>query len=431
MEERVFQHAVLFGEGLRKRRLAAGLSLTQLSRQVHYSKGQLSKVERGIKAPSPELVRLCDAALSANGELASLMQRKSVSRSAATGITDDNEGWLMQLSSVGQSWIRPMTRRKMLGVGALSLPGAYLAGNLDFRDHASATIPELFRSIFDHYRQIGQLSQPGIVLPALISQAHALDGLAGNTAGRDRQQLLILASRYTEYIGWLVQETGNDDAALWWTRRAADLAEAGGDPRLAAYGLVRHALITLYHDDAERTTQLSQRAQHARVTSRIRGLAALHEAQGHALASDYNASMRALDRASVLLSRPPTDDQPVIGTSNLPDPAEMIRGWCLYDLGRPAAAAEVIGRALAVVPDQALRTRARYGARRALALAVAGDIDHACHLAAELIPGFLQLGSATIAKDLRVLACTLGRHPGNPRAREVAPRLSAALRAIA
>lgn len=187
----MFQHTVLFGEELRKRRLAAGLSLTQLSQQVHYSKGQLSKVERGIMAPSPELVRLCDVALSANGELASLMRRESVIRSVAAGITDDNEGWLMQLSSVGQSWIRPMTRRKLLGAGALSLPGAYLAGNLDFQDHARATIPELFHSIFDHYRQIGQLSQPGIVLPALVSQAHALHGLAGDTAGRDRQQILF------------------------------------------------------------------------------------------------------------------------------------------------------------------------------------------------------------------------------------------------
>lgn len=116
----MFQHAVLFGEELRKRRLAVGLSLTQLSQQVHYSKGQLSKVERGIMAPSPELVRLCDAAFSANGELASLMRRESVIRLVAAGITDDNEGWLMQLSSVGQSWIRPMTRRKLLGAGALS-----------------------------------------------------------------------------------------------------------------------------------------------------------------------------------------------------------------------------------------------------------------------------------------------------------------------
>ena len=41
-----------FGEELRKRRLDAGLSLTALSAVVHYSKAQLSKVERGIKRPA-------------------------------------------------------------------------------------------------------------------------------------------------------------------------------------------------------------------------------------------------------------------------------------------------------------------------------------------------------------------------------------------
>ncbi|WJE01960.1 helix-turn-helix domain-containing protein [Streptomyces antimycoticus] len=47
-----------FGEELRKRRLEAGLSLTALSSSVHYSKAQLSKVERGLKAPSRDLARL-------------------------------------------------------------------------------------------------------------------------------------------------------------------------------------------------------------------------------------------------------------------------------------------------------------------------------------------------------------------------------------
>ncbi|MEZ3183041.1 helix-turn-helix domain-containing protein, partial [Streptomyces pimonensis] len=61
-----------FGEELRKRRLEAGLSLTDLSGLVHYSKAQLSKVERGIKAPSRDLTRLCDAALGADGALIAL-----------------------------------------------------------------------------------------------------------------------------------------------------------------------------------------------------------------------------------------------------------------------------------------------------------------------------------------------------------------------
>ncbi len=58
-----------FGEEPRRRRLQAGLSLTALSGAVHYSKAQLSRVERGLKAPGQDLVRLCDAALGADGAL--------------------------------------------------------------------------------------------------------------------------------------------------------------------------------------------------------------------------------------------------------------------------------------------------------------------------------------------------------------------------
>ena len=69
------QPSTRFGEELRKRRLDAGLSLTTLSGAVHYSKAQLSKVERGIKAPSRDLVRLCDAVLQADGALVALATR--------------------------------------------------------------------------------------------------------------------------------------------------------------------------------------------------------------------------------------------------------------------------------------------------------------------------------------------------------------------
>jgi tetratricopeptide (TPR) repeat protein len=240
--------------------------------------------------------------------------------------------------------------------------------------------------------------------------------------------LLILGSRYAEYTGWLAQETGNDLAALRWTRRAADLANAADDTGFAAYGLVRHALVTLYRDDARQTVQLASRAQASCLPPRIRGLAAAREAQGHAIGADYNSAMRALDRASILLSTVAADtEQPVIGTGNVADPVEMIRGWCLYDLGRPSDAAKIIERQLATIPRNATRARARYAARRALSCAVAGDIDQACLLATDLLDDVARVRSATIAKDLHALAHSLGRYQRHQAVRELSPRLGTAL----
>ncbi len=136
------------------------------------------------------------------------------------------------------------------------------------------------------YRQLGQTVSPGLLLPALTAQTHTLRELSAHAGSQTRQGLLRLGSRYAEYVGWLVQETGNEQAALWWTQRAVDLAAVGGDHDLAAYGLVRRALVTLYREDATQTVELAQRAQNGKVPPRIRGLAAQREAQDHALAGE-------------------------------------------------------------------------------------------------------------------------------------------------
>lgn len=418
-----------FGAELRRRRLAAGLTLAGLAQRVHYSKAQLSKVERGIKRPSRELASLCDATLNAEGALIALLPENPSGCGAAVETDGDEEVWLMQLSSDGQSRFQPMSRRQAVAAGAVSIAGISIGLPTAASNVEVATLIGTFRSLFDQYRQLGQVSSPGLLLPVLIAQTHALQELSRQAGTRTRQELLQLGSRYAEYIGWLVQETGDERGALWWTRRAVDLADAAGDHHLAAYALVRRALVTLYRDDSQQTISLAQQAQNGDVPPRIRGLAAQREAQGHALAGHHDACMRSLEQARALLSsHAEHPDSPVIGTTNLTDPAEMVRGWCLYDLGRPRIAAQIIETQLAQVPESAVRTRVRFGLRRALAHAADGEIDHACGLTRELLPGVTTIGSATVATDLHALAHTLSRHLKNRSVRELAPELGTALR---
>jgi hypothetical protein len=379
------------------------------------------------------LVRLCDTALDAEGELASLAPDERSSSTTTDAVDSDDEVWLMQLSADDKSSFRSMSRRQAVAVGAVSIAGMSISRSAVAPSTGAddTTLLGVSRSLFDQYRKLGQSIDPGLLLPTLIAQTHTLRELSAHSGARTRQGLLQLGSRYAEYIGWLVQETGNEQDALWWTQRAVALAAEAGDHDLASYGLVRRALVTLYRRDAEQTVGLAQRAQSSALPVRIRGLAAQREAQGHALAGDYDACMRSLERARTLLARHiPGSDLPVLGTTNLSDPAEMIRGWCLYDLGRPNAAAEVIEKQLAQVPAQAVRTRVRYGARQALACAAAGEIDHACALTHQLLDLAVAVDSATITTDLRDLARVLTRHPNNPSVRDLAPSLGPALRAI-
>ncbi|MFI8861109.1 helix-turn-helix domain-containing protein [Streptomyces prasinus] len=65
-----------FPAQLRRLRQARGLSLTDLARQTHYSKGYLSKIETGTKRATVDVARICDRVLGAEGELLRLAQER-------------------------------------------------------------------------------------------------------------------------------------------------------------------------------------------------------------------------------------------------------------------------------------------------------------------------------------------------------------------
>lgn len=423
------EQGMSFGPELRRLRVAADLSLTRLAELLHYSKGHVSKIETGLKRPTPELAQRCDTLLGAQGALAALVPaRPSRSGALTRRATDDSEVWSMDMAPDGTSWFRLVDRRQVLVAG----PASVLSFGFSDRDvSAAARQPaslEGLRALFDQFRQLGQTASPAVVLPALIAQTQMMQGIAAQSDARTQGRALTLAARYAEYAGWMCQEAGNDDAALWWTDHAVELAAAGGDRDLASYALVRRALMALYRNDAAETVELSRGAQLGTVAPRIRGLAAQREAQGHALAGDRDACLRCLDSARGLLALPPSDPTaPVLGSTNLTDPVAMITGWCLYDLGRPGEAAEILDREIARIPPHALRSHTRYGVRRALAHATAGEVEHACAIAESLLGGVGLVGSATIRTDLRRLARTLSRFRTTRSVRELSPQLAAAL----
>ncbi|NUR63672.1 MAG: tetratricopeptide repeat protein [Catenulispora sp.] len=61
-----------FGRELRRLRLEAGMSQTELAALLHFSKSYLNKIESGAKPPTMDLARRCDAALGVEGTLVAL-----------------------------------------------------------------------------------------------------------------------------------------------------------------------------------------------------------------------------------------------------------------------------------------------------------------------------------------------------------------------
>ena len=417
------------GPRLRALRIEKGVSLTAFARRVFYTKGYLSRVENGLQTPSTEFVRRCDAELGADGALTAVSEASGRTRSPVPPATGGGEEiWTMTMTPGGSSFT-PIGRREALLGGAALVAGATLPRRAPAAGHHGDRIGR-HRVLFDVTRELGQTAPPAAILPMLVGQAQALRALSRDRSGRVIDELAVLAARTAEFAGWMAQESGDDRAALWWTDRAVAVAQAAGDDYVASYALVRRALITLNQGDAATTVELARQAQARPGTpARILGLAAQREAQGHAVAGDYDACMRALDRAADLLRgrHPDQPSGPVIGTSYVPDPVAVVTGWCLHDLGRSRAAAEILDEQVLRIPASAVRARTRFGARRALAHAVSGELEHACLLTREIVENLAHIQSATILADVRKLATTLRRWSGNEHVRAISPALTAAL----
>ncbi len=119
---------------------------------------------------------------------------------------------------------------------------------------------------------------------------------------------------------------------------------------------------------------------------------------------------------------------PVLGTTTVANPSDLVLGWCLHDLGRSEDAVPVLERHLAQIPASARRARARVTGRLALASAGAGDPAAACTLAHQVLDDETHVDSATLRHDLRHLGRALSRWRSRPDVQTVAPRLAQARR---
>lgn len=399
-----------FGAELRRLRENAGMTLQQLADVTSYSRGHLSKIERGVNPPTANLVQRCDAYFNTEGRL-----RRAFSAEAG--------------SERGKP--KP-ARRQVIATGVGSLIAARIAegGRPDHLSDKELPPGLLFQDQLNQMKQLGQSLTPSVVLPILRSQVSNVISLASRTTGSSRAGLLVTASRFAEYIGWMAQEDGDEVTALNATAEAVELARAGGDEHLADYALVRRALVTYYSGSPSRTIALAQQAQRSGTPPRIKGLAAQREAQGHALAGDEKACERALDRARDLLAlKEESPGNSVLGTTQLADPVSMVRGWCLYDLGRPRQAVAILERECRHIAPHALNTRTRYGLRHALALAASGEVESSCETARELLAFMAVVPSATVRTDARRLDREWSRFRADPAVRALRPALANVLNA--
>ena len=170
------KRTLVLASELRRHRLAAGLSLAELARLLHYSKGHLSKIENGRLAAGTDLVRRYDTAVGAGGRLAALVEQPVAPVTGESG----GEVWLMRMAADGAVWAVPMNRRDALSVGVSSWMGLHLAPRGIQQPAALRPALDGFRVMFDQIRQLGQVTGPGSVLPIVMTQTQVVRGMAAS-----------------------------------------------------------------------------------------------------------------------------------------------------------------------------------------------------------------------------------------------------------
>ena len=143
----------------------------------------------------------------------------------------------------------------------------------------------------------------------MLAQIEVLDGLRSHTRPGTAEPTLRLLAQYAEFAGWLHQDSGDTAAAMFWSDRATQWAQAIGDYQMVAYMLVRKSNIALLDDDAVNVVELAAAARKVPgpASPKLHALAAQQEARGWALAGEADEFQHRLDTAANLLRDHPDD----------------------------------------------------------------------------------------------------------------------------
>jgi transcriptional regulator with XRE-family HTH domain len=354
-------HAMTEDLGGELRRLLAerGMSLRELARRVPCDPGNLSKIARGLKQPSPELAARFDGVLGSQGLLSAL------------ACQDRPAG---QLSPDSEEDVR---RRAFLGLGVYG-------GIEALRQRVDGTLDPVTTSrvgvVWDRATaelasEVGHLP-PLQVLPGLLADLREAEVRLSGAPGTLRQRLARVCGQLAALTAITLCNLGEPEGARRYWRTAVRAADQSGDHVLQALLLGRRAVFALYGLHPASALEMAGDAiTRARVP--CAGTASGHAARAQALAhlGRHREAREALDDLAGMFTLLPdattSDGVSQWGWSQ----ARLLhvqsdvhsRAGCL----REASAAQ--DAALALYPAAAYQGPAQVELHRALCLIAAGD----------------------------------------------------------
>ncbi|WP_285494506.1 hypothetical protein [Actinomadura sp. NBRC 104425] len=275
---------------------------------------------------------------------------------------------------------------------------------------------------------------PLFLLPAVHSQIPVIERICHTSRGADRIEALNFGSEFLEFCGWLYQDAGDFEAAMYWTNRAQDYATELGDPCVTSYILMRKSNISTDARDPELALSLAESAlkNEDMLTPRLRAVILRQRANVNAMLRNRrdfeHDSEEALSQAADGLDQE-EDDRARYCT---PAYVEMESGGAWTMLGKPSAALPIFEESRAQLQGSTqIRDHALCLARLATAYAAADEPEEACKVVHEVLPLTQSLGSPRVLAQLRRARNKMGRWSRDPEVADLIRRLDLTVEAPA
>ncbi|MEU6540295.1 regulator [Streptomyces sp. NPDC047000] len=247
---------------------------------------------------------------------------------------------------------------------------------------ALRSVGELFRTLDNAYG--GGHARQALVRYMEHECEPMLRGTYGESTGR---RLFAAAADLTRLAGWTSYDIGAHGLAQRYFVQALRLSQAAGDRAYGAYVLVTMSRQAVYLGHGREAVQLARVAQQGIGSSApplVQALLHAAEARGHGVLGEVRACTASLVRAERSLEAAGTGEEAPYWVRFF-DEAQLADefGHCHRDLQQFRAAAQHAERSLQLRAHSYARSRLFCRVVLATARLGLGELDQACHLAAE------------------------------------------------
>ena len=310
--------------------------------------------------------------------------------------------------------------QELLGLSRpLAIPVAHL------RSSGPAVISSLRMVLETNVQADARIGPPYLIL-AVQGQLPVMEQICRITRGSDHEDALRLGSQFTEFCGWLYQDSGDYQCAMYWTDRSLEYAAELDDRRVISYVLMRKSNIATESGQPGHGLGLANAAlkQDQQLTPRLRAVALRQRANAYAMLGEPASFVQDIEDALVQATQGVHQAEGDLAPYCTPSYVEMEAGASWVRLNAADSAIPVFedSRAQWNSAEQ-VRDRALCLARLATAYATAGEPGQACAVIAELIAIADGLGSARVTAQITELRAALTPWRRTPTVTDLLHRL--------